>query len=104
MFTKFKNFCEKPITYGAYLKMCGTVLGLYGVGILSYLGYVKYQDYQDRKACEEYAREALARINLKKEHKESEWRSSFFALKSSSYMKGGYIYGRHSTSIIGGIT
>ena len=35
-------------------KICGTVLGLYGVGILSYLGYVKYQDYQDRKAYEEH--------------------------------------------------
>ena len=52
MFTKFKNFCEKPITYGAYFKMCGAVLGLYGAGILSYLGYVKYQDYRDRKAYE----------------------------------------------------
>ena len=86
MFTKFKNFCEKPITYGAYFKICGTVLGLYGVGILSYLGYVKYQDYQDRKAYEEhattvyqlgpktvdYARAALERLNSKKEHKEGE--------------------------------
>lgn len=81
MFTKFKNFCEKPITYGAYFKICGTVLGLYGVGILSYLGYVKYQDYQDRKAYKEYEMTVdridqktaeLARAVLETAHKEGE--------------------------------
>ena len=81
MFTKFKNFCEKPITYGAYFKICGAVLGLYGAGILSYLGYVKYQDYQDRKAYEGtgmtmkqiYQKNSkLARAVIKKARKEGE--------------------------------
>ena len=80
MFTKFKNFCEKPITYGAYFKMCGAVLGLYGAGILGYLGYVKYQDYQDRKAYEgigttnrlDQKTAELARAVLTTTHKEGE--------------------------------
>ena len=28
MLKKFKAFCDKPITWGAYFKLCGVALGL----------------------------------------------------------------------------
>lgn len=53
MIKKFKNFCEKPITWGSYFKLCGVSL----VGFLICLGVtfgkITYDNYQDEKRSQE---------------------------------------------------
>ena len=53
MLNKFKNFCEKPITWGAYFKLCGTILGIYTAGIAAYLAKYKYDEYKEQQEIAE---------------------------------------------------
>lgn len=50
MLKKFKAFCGKPITYGAYFKYCGVILGVYAVAaglVLAKNAYDQKKLYED---------------------------------------------------------
>ena len=54
---KFKNFCQKPITWGSYFKLCGGVLGAYTIGVVAYLVKLKYDDYKYMEELRQAGRE-----------------------------------------------
>lgn len=46
MMKAIKNFMNKPITWGSYFRICGTVTGLYAAIIGLYVAWTKWQDYK----------------------------------------------------------
>lgn len=57
MLGKIKNFMSKPITWGAYFKLCGLSLCLSG---LSFVGTCAYARYKENKSY----RDAVERTRL----------------------------------------
>lgn len=49
-----KNFMEKPVTWGAYLKLCGIASGL----VIAITGaYIAYIEWENRKFVREIRKE-----------------------------------------------
>lgn len=49
---KFKNWCNKPVTRGDYLKLCGYSLGAYALVCVGFVGYTMYQNHKYYKDLE----------------------------------------------------
>lgn len=61
MFTKFKNHCKKPITWGAYYKLCGisflASLVMGGACIVKYVMDMKSLEHFDYPTEEDFSEE-----------------------------------------------
>lgn len=61
--SKIKDFMSKPITWGAYFKLCGVSLGLYGAAMAGLYAKYKYDEYEYEKGLKQFNND-LYKLNV----------------------------------------
>lgn len=72
MLGKIKNFMSKPITWGAYFKLCGIGLGLSVLNFAGTYAYVKYEENKSYRDAVERTKLFVRNMEIESRKKENE--------------------------------